>query len=111
MTTFTVVDLNSGEKIGGGLTAADAAHIVLTDDSREYEIRADEDGGFSLWSRQQVANKGWTRTGIFSIKDDRTEAEAEIFDKVITADWRRYPEVMTDQQYSEMMADFEGDAE
>lgn len=109
MTTFTVIDRNSGEKIDGGLTAADAAHIVLTDDSQEYEIRSDEDGGFSLWSRQQVANKRWTRTVIFSVKDDRAEAEAEIFDKVIAADWPRHPEVLTDQQYADMMSDFEGD--
>jgi hypothetical protein len=109
MTTYTVIDRNSGEKIDGGLTAAEAARIVLTDDSQEYDIRPSEDGeGFDLWCRQQVANKGWTKTVIWSISSDRDEAEAEIFAKVIAADWSRHPEVLTDKQYASMMADLEG---
>lgn len=107
-TKYTVIDRNSGEKIDGGLTVAEAAHIVLTDDSQEYDIRPSEDGdGFDLWSRQQVANKGWTKTVIWSISADHDEAEAEIFAKVIAADWPRHPEVLTDEQY----ASFEEDGE
>jgi len=104
MTSYTVIDRSSGEMIDTGLSAADAARIVLTADSQEYSIREDADGGFTLWSRQQVANKGWSKTVIWSIATDRAEAEADIFMKVIAADWRGAPEVVTDEQYAEMIA-------
>ena len=110
MTTYTVIDTN-GEAIATGLTAADAAAEVLTDDGRQFDIRAAEDGnGFELWTRQQVANKGWTQTVVYSVEDDRAAAEAEIFANVIAADWPRHPTVMTDQQYAEMQAEM-ADAE
>lgn len=106
MSTFTVINDNSGEVIATGLTAAEAAAEVLTDDGREFDIRAAEDGnGFELWTRQQVANKGWTKTVVYSVKDDRAAAEAEIFAKVIAADWPRHPTVMTDAQYAESQAE------
>jgi hypothetical protein len=152
MTTYTVINENSGEAIATGLTAAEAAFEVLTDDSREYDIRenwlsgkkefdnradaeaccanlvaeamaeSDEEDredeaqrvrkfhgptfeGYCLWSRHRVANRGWTRTVVYSLEDDRAAAEAEIFDKVINADWRHHPTVMTDQQYAEMLAE------
>ena len=111
MTTYTVIDDNSGEAIATGLTVAEAAAEVLTSDSQEFDIRAAEDGnGFELWTRQQVANKGWTQTVVYSVEDDRAAAEAEIFAKVIAADWPRHPTVMTDQQYAEMQAEM-ADAE
>jgi len=98
---YTVIDRNSGEKIGGGLTAADAAHIVLTDDGRQYDIRPSEDGeGFDLWSCQPVANRGWFKTLIWSNGPDRDAAETELFAKVIAANWPRHPEVLTDEQYA-----------
>ena len=106
--TYTVIDTN-GEAISTGLTTADAAAEVLTSDSQEFDIRAAEDGnGFELWTRQQVANKGWTKTVVYSVKEDLTAAEAEIFAKVIAADWPRHPSVMTDQQYAEMQAEMAG---
>ena len=109
-TTYTVINENSGEAIATGLTAAEAAFEVLTDDSREFDIRAAEDGsGFDLWTRQQVANKGWTKTVVYSIEDDRDAAEAEIYAKVIAADWPRHPTVMTDTQYAEMQAELADD--
>lgn len=110
-TLYTVIDNGSGEAIDTGLTAADAAAVILTDDSQEYDILEDDDGGFMLWTRQQVANKGWTRTVVFSIKTERAEAEADIFDKVIAADWPRHPTAMTDEAYRAMMSEFEADAE
>ena len=110
--TYAVINENSGEAIATGLTAAEAAFKVLTDDSREFDIRGAEDGnGFELWSRQQVANKGWTKTVVYSVEDDLDAAEAEIFDKVINADWPHRPEVMTDQQYAEMLAELAADEE
>jgi len=108
MTTYTVLDTH-GFLIATGQTAADAAAEVLTDDGRDYDIRTAEDGnGFELWTRQQVANKGWTRTAIYSVGDERATAEARIFAKVIAADWPRHPTVLTDQQYAEMLAEIGG---
>jgi multidrug efflux pump subunit AcrA (membrane-fusion protein) len=107
MTTYTVLDTN-GDLIATGLTAADAAAEMLTDDGREFDIRAAADGtGFDLWTRQQVANKGWTITAIYSVDTDRAAAEARIFAKVIAADWPHHPTVLTDQQYAEMLAELE----
>jgi hypothetical protein len=102
MLKFTVVDTD-GEAIARHLTAADAAHIILTDDGREYEIRED-DGGYELWSRQQVANRPWEATVIFTVADTLEEAEAEIFAAVIRASWPRHPEAMTDEQFDEIAA-------
>lgn len=111
MTSYTVIDNGSGEAIATGLNLRDAAAEVLTSDSREYDIREDEDGGFALWSRQQVANKGWTRTVVYSIETDREKAEAEIFGKVIVADWPHHPSVMTDEAFADMQRQLAEDGE
>ena len=112
MTTYTVINNGSGEAIATGLNASDAASEVLTSDSQEFDIRAAADGvGFELWTRQQVANKGWTRTVVYSIEADRAVAEAEIFDKVINADWPRHPSVLTDAQFAEMQAEWAAEDE
>jgi hypothetical protein len=107
MTTYTVIDHRSGEE-ESGLTVDEAAHIVLTNDGQEYEIREDEDGGFTLWSRHKAANQGWSQTCIFSIETDRAAAEADIFEKVVAAKWRGHPEVMTDEEYNSIP---DGDSE
>lgn len=110
--TYTVIDNVSGEAIATGLSAADAAAEVLTSDGREFDIRLADDGnGFELWTRQQVANKGWTRTVIYSIEADRSAAEADIFSQVIAANWPRRPSVLTDAQYKEMLAQLADDGD
>lgn len=48
---------HEGTIIAESLTADEAAHEILTSDGREYEIREDRTAGFTLWSRQQVANR------------------------------------------------------
>jgi hypothetical protein len=105
-TTYTVLD-GRGELIDGpGLTAAEAAHRLLTDDSREYEIRQDADGSYWLWDRQQVANRPWSRYPIGSYAETREEAEAEIFAEVISRWGRdgRGPEAISDEQYAALIA-------
>ena len=104
MLKFTVINTD-GEPIARHLTAAEAAHIILTDDGREYEIRPTDDGGFVLWSRQQVANRPWEETVIFTVADTLEEAETEIFAAVISASWPRHPEAMTDEQFDEIAAE------
>lgn len=103
---LTVIDHN-GEALGRHLTEADAAHIILTHDGADYEIREDGWRGskiFELWTRKQVANKPWTKTVVFSLADTRAEAEAEIFAEVCAACWPRHPEAISDAQYDEMFA-------
>jgi len=100
---FTVVDID-GEPIARHLTAAEAAHIILTDDGREYQIRL-IDGDFALLTRHQVANLPWGKTVLFSIAMTLAEAEAEIFAAVINAHWPRHPEAMTDLQFDAIAAE------
>lgn len=110
-TTYTVLDLN-GLVLGRGCDLAEAAHIILTDDGGEYEIRPAADGdGFCLWSRQPVANRGWAKTVVFSLESDRALAEAEIFAAVLAARWPRHAEAMTDAEYDAMMADLAAERE
>ena len=99
--TYTVIDPASGEPLGRHLTVAEAAATILTDDGHEFEIRA-SDTGHDLWCRQQVTNKGWTRTVVFSLSDDRAEAEAEIFGKVIKSRWPLHPAAISDDDYDKM---------
>ena len=104
MQTYTVIDTD-GEAIARHLTAAEAAHIILVDDGRDYEIRPTNDGGFLLWSRQQVANRPWAKTIVYSFADTLEEAEAEIFAAVIRAHWPRHPTAMTDADFDAIAAE------
>ena len=111
MTTYTILS-GEGEMIETGLSLRDAAAEVLTSDSREFEVREDKDGGFTLWARQQVANRPWTATKFFSIKTDREAAELEIFEAVVTSErFSGHSEAITDDQYAEMLANLADDGE
>jgi hypothetical protein len=80
---YVVVD-RSGEPIAEGLTEAEAAHEILTHDSAQYEIRADEDGeGWVLWSKS--LNGRWTQCVFGSWQTDRDAAEAVILAEVVRA--------------------------
>ena len=81
MTKFALLNNNGEAKTN--LTTEEAAKIVLYDDGRDYEIRPDDDFGFRLWIRKQVANIDWYRSAIYSINDDAIEAETDIFRQVI----------------------------
>jgi hypothetical protein len=106
MTSYTVIHTCTGEAIASGLTLEGAADEILNSDGREYDIRPSEDGnGFELWARQQVANKGWTRTVIYSLEDGRLAAELEILTKVIAANWARHPIAMTDAEFAAMTSE------
>jgi folylpolyglutamate synthase/dihydropteroate synthase len=104
MTTYTTIDAD-GYVLERGISLVEAADTIMTSDSREWEIREDENGGFTAWSRQQVANRPWAATVIHSFKADRAEAEAEICEKIVTSmRWPGHCEAMTDAEYDEMMA-------
>lgn len=104
MTTYTILD-GEGYEIERGLSLAGAAHSIMTSDSRKWEIRPVDGGGFSAWARQPVANRGWTETALYSAKDDRAEAEADIAGQIVNAErMAGHYEAMTDQSYDEMQA-------
>ena len=105
MTKYAVIDRH-GEATADQ-TAREAAQIILWHDGQDYEIRKSE-LGYDLWYRQQVANKGWTKTVVYSISDDESQAEAEIFDKVLWSGWHGYS-VMTMSDYDEMVAELGAD--
>jgi len=104
MTTYTIIS-GEGEMIATGLSLREAAHEILTSDGRSYEVREHKGLGFALWSRQQVANRGWQATRFLSHKTDRTEAEHEIFSTIVAS--QRFPghsEAITDEQYADIVA-------
>lgn len=103
--TYAVLKTN-GETIDTDLTAAEAAQAILSDDGQDYEIRPSSDyPGFDLWTRKQVANRGWHKTVIFSLETDADKAEAEICERVIHANWQNEPFAMTMEAYKEMLAE------
>jgi hypothetical protein len=103
MLKFTVINTN-GEVIARHLTAAAAAHIILTDDGRDYQIRRDEQGCV-LWTRQQVANRPWAETAIYSSARTTAAAELEIFWSVLRASWPHYPTAMADAYFDAIAAE------
>ena len=104
--TYTVLTHN-GDLIDTGLTASEAARAILTYDGCDFELRP-SNGGFALWSRQQVANKPWQKSLIlWSISEDEKEAEADIFVKVLkhSSEWRYSPYALTDEDFAANLAD------
>lgn len=104
MTSYTIID-GEGEVLDRGASLSEAADAIMTSDSREWDIRQDKDGGFTAWSRQQVANRPWAITSIYSFAATREEAEREIFEKIVTSErWSGHCEAMTDAAYDAMLA-------
>ena len=95
-----------GDLIDTNLTAAEAAQAILNHDGQDFEIRANSHGdGFDLWTRQQVAGRGWHKTVIYSLETRWPMVEADIFAKVIAANWRGQPSAMTTESYAKMIED------
>ena len=104
-TTFAVLTQN-GDLIGTELTQTEAAQAILNHDGQDYEIRKDSDAiGHMLWTRQQVANRGWQKTVIYTGETDAAAAEAEIFQKVVAAYWSGQPSAISMTDYNQMLAD------
>lgn len=107
--TYTLLD-TTGRAIAHGLSASDAAAEILTSDGREYDIRADDTGGYVLWTRHQVAGLPWTPTIFYSAAENIEEAEADIYAAVVVAErFCGHPEAVTDDQYIEMLTDYMAD--
>ena len=110
---YAVVD-QSGDLIARDLTTEQAAHEILTVDGQEYEIRPDSAGEYwTLWERQQVANKPWTAT-LMGTYGTEAEARAEIFAHVVKeADGGRWwkAEAIPQEEYDEMEARLAAEAD
>lgn len=115
MTSTTLYTIDDHGEITSGLSAVEAADILLRDDSAEYEVKLAEEGPrtktYELWIRKQIANKPWTRTVIYSIADTEAEAEIDIAEKVIrSGHWERGElACRTDEQHAAMMAELAAD--
>ena len=87
--TYKVIDYN-GDVIARGLSAAEAANEILSTDSREWEIRRMEGGGWQIWSRQQVANRPWAATVVTSFAGTLEKAQQQMFEEVIARNFRHH---------------------
>lgn len=91
-----------------GLSAAEAAHEMLTYDGWEYAIRR-VGGQYRLEIRNQTAGRPWGDTIIYSLEDDEAAATAEIYQRVVDFTGRDggswAGDCMTDESYDRMMAD------
>lgn len=110
---YTVID-NNGTVIDTACTAAETMNLILSDDGHEYEIRPEADGeGFRLWtssySRNSTAWSGLTASVVYSLTADAEQAEQEIAEKVIAAQWARKPYALTDEAHAAMMAELAAD--
>lgn len=100
MKTLYTVARKDGENRQYNLTLREAAQAILHHDGGDYEVRR-ADGDFAqrhgihwmLWTRQQVAGIGWTRSSSFySFEKRYGAARADIFAQIVRAsglsDWR-----------------------
>lgn len=100
---YTILNAGNGNEPIRGLSLADAAQELLLSDGHDYEIRAEPDGGFTLWLTQFSRNstlggKPMVRSRFFSTADTMADAEKELFGKVVRAEWRGYKAV-ADEDY------------
>jgi hypothetical protein len=124
-TTYTVYSPASGTEYGRGLSAIEAADIVLSHDGASYELRhvADYDvGDQKCWQLfvNSASRRGMTecytgpsgRTKLArAYAANQAEAWARIAEQVVMGcgDWRHTPEVMTDASYDEMRAEVDAE--
>lgn len=113
MTSYTISDHG---QITTGLSAVDAAEILLTDDGYEYEMRADADGGYTLYvspySRNStLGGRPMVRSVIYTNETDEELAARDIAEAVIrSGHWEKGElNCMTDEQHAAMMAELAAD--
>lgn len=100
-------------KIDSGLTATEAAEVLLTDDGYRYEIRRDRDG-WRLYVSQHSRNstlgdRPLVGATIWSSEAAEDAAWEDIADKVIQGGlWEKDDlQCLTDEAYAEMMRELE----
>lgn len=115
-TTYTVYSPASGTEYGRGLSAVEAAHIVLGHDGHDYELRSDDEypGCYQLFVSRLSRNasggnfgltEAWSgRKLIRAYADNEAAAWEKIAAQVIAAGWERLPQAMPDAEYDAMLA-------
>lgn len=114
MTTYTVFDTNDFSNIcGRGLNEQEAMAEILSYDQNNYEIRKSNYKGYVCWDLYTGSNHNdkMSKTIIFSLCENEEEALQDIAKQVISADWDRVNDVMTDENYDEMIAELEDNEE
>jgi len=98
---YTVLNHN-GDIQAQGVDLAEAAHIVLTYDGHDYDIRRDEDGGHALYVSQFSLNSPFGGRPLVRCVD-YFKNEAEIYQFVVdhATNWLNQM-VMTDEDYAQM---------
>ena len=106
-----VVLNNQGDIQERDCTIAEAAQTVMGYDGHSFEIRPASDGkGFALWASQFSRNspaggRPLVKSVIFSLSEDRSAAEAEIFKAVaVNAEWWMGCDVREQAEYDAEVA-------
>lgn len=108
MTTYATFNQNDSSNAVEGQTLRDAAQVLLTADSYDYEIRPD-DTGWSLWVSQfsgasPLGGRPLVRSRFFSVERHQATAEADIFQAVVREEWHGM-RAMPDADYAAMLAE------
>lgn len=111
--TYTVFNSQNSDRAWSGLSARDAAELMITrDDGYGFEFRPEADGvGWRLWVTLVGGggNHPMVSSRHFSLTMDRDAAEAEICAEIIAERrWGRM-EVMTDAEFEAVMAQLAAD--
>lgn len=99
---YTVLNHN-GDMQAQGVDLAEAAHIVLTYDGHDYDIRRDDDGGYSLFvSKFSLNSPSGGRQLVRCVEYFKNETEIYQFVVDNAARWQNQT-VMTDEDYAQMV--------
>lgn len=118
MSTYTVFSHNDSDNHESGLSVREAAVALLTYDSHRYDIRKDDAGDWRLYvskysEASTMGGRPLTPSVVFSIKEDRAEAEEDIFKQVVLTGKFAWAgcDVLDDELFAEMRAQAEEDDE
>lgn len=79
---YTVID-NNGDVLNAGLTLEEAAHEILIDDGRSYEIKKDANNDNWVLFTKRLNDRTSQETCIFSIEKDKKLARMDVFKRVV----------------------------
>lgn len=85
MTRYTV--FNQETWILAHASVEDAARAILEYGRGRFEVRQEPTRGFAIW-RDLKCRGVWSQTSLYSPKDDRESAEAELFANVVGRSYR-----------------------
>ena len=107
MTFYTLINRNGD--VETGLNLIDCSTAILHHDGCDFEVRQTGPGKeWRLWTRQQVAGRGWTACDMWSSKTYEVDAERDILER-FAANIRSHDgfNIMTDADYAKMHVGYE----